>query len=432
MSFKKFFCSSPWFHVKISNSGHLEYCRWASRTTKTEIHFYDKNYKQQIDTYFKKDLSNIRSQFLQGQFPKDCEPCGVMEKYNKISGRQKQLLKIGIDQDHFEKSLLSSNFKQDFDYSLHNKGQTLNKPVDWQIDLGNYCNSACVFCGPESSSKIAQEYHKLGFIEQYPLPNWSDNENYLQDFIEYISEIEDLKYLHFIGGETLITPGFKNILQGLIRSGISKNVSIGFTTNLSKWRQDVVDLLDQFKEINLGVSIETLTEVNDYVRYPSRLNEIKQNLAKWTNHARSQNWLMQIRTTPTCLSIHDLLTVYDYVWENKIGIESCNFLMNPEIMRISVLPRSVRTAISEKFKLWLKNHSVEKTTVNINIRDQNQYQNSLIYDLESYVHYLDNAQDESFRLPELVKFLKRLETNRHNSILDYIPQYENLFRSAGY
>lgn len=432
MSFKNNFCPSPWFHMKITNSGNFEYCRWKSFDSKTEIRFYNKNYKHQIDNYFKKDLSNIRLQFLQGQQPDSCEPCRVMEKYNKISGRQKQLLKIGVDQYHFEKSILSSNYKPDLDYSLQHSGQTTNKPIDWQIDLGNYCNGACVFCGPESSSKIAQEYRKLGLTDQYPLPNWSDNENYLREFIDYISEIDNLKYLHFIGGETLITPGFKNILQGLITSDIAKNVSIGFTTNLSVWKQDVVDLLDQFKEVNLGVSIETLTEVNDYVRYPSRLDVVRQNLDKWTEHADSKNWLMQIRTTPTCLSIHDLLTVYDYAWENKIGIESCNFLMKPEMMRISVLPQSVRAEISNKFKEWLMNHSIEKSEVNFNIRDKNQYQNSLIYDLQSYVHYLDTAQDESFRLPELVKFLKTLETNRHNSILNYLPQYENLFRSAGY
>jgi hypothetical protein len=32
----------------------------------------------------------------------------------------------------------------------------------------------------------------------------------------------------------------------------------------------------------------------------------------------------------------------------------------------------------------------------------------------------------------LVKFLKILESNRNNSILTYLPQYEELFRSAGY
>jgi hypothetical protein len=53
-------------------------------------------------------------------------------------------------------------------------------------------------------------------------------------------------------------------------------------------------------------------------------------------------------------------------------------------------------------------------------------------DLQSYVNYLENMPDESNRLPDLVKFLKQLEASRGNSILTYLPEYEELFRSAGY
>jgi hypothetical protein len=68
----------------------------------------------------------------------------------------------------------------------------------------------------------------------------------------------------------------------------------------------------------------------------------------------------------------------------------------------------------------------------VNIRDPNQAQQQIVQDLESYVNYLDNEPDESYRLTDLVQYLKKLESNRHNSVLDYLPQYEDLFRSAGY
>jgi hypothetical protein len=53
-------------------------------------------------------------------------------------------------------------------------------------------------------------------------------------------------------------------------------------------------------------------------------------------------------------------------------------------------------------------------------------------DLQSYINYLENAPDESDRLPELVEYLKLLEGSRGNCILTYLPEYEELFRSAGY
>jgi len=68
----------------------------------------------------------------------------------------------------------------------------------------------------------------------------------------------------------------------------------------------------------------------------------------------------------------------------------------------------------------------------INIRDPNVSQQQNYQDLQSYVNYLENMPDESNQLPDLVKFLKQLEASRGNSILTYLPEYEELFRSAGY
>ncbi len=49
-----------------------------------------------------------------------------------------------------------------------------------------------------------------------------------------------------------------------------------------------------------------------------------------------------------------------------------------------------------------------------------------------YINYLETAPDESNQLPALVQYLKLLEGSRGNSILSYLPEYEELFRTAGY
>ena len=100
-------------------------------------------------------------------------------------------------------------------------------------------------------------------------------------------------------------------------------------------------------------------------------------------------------------------------------------------MRPSVLPISYRQPIIDRMQSWLDQHSVSGDTV-INIRNPNVSQLQNHQDLQSYVNYLRNMPDESNRLPELIAFLKRIETVRGNSILTYLPEYEELFRSAGY
>ena len=432
MSFKQTFCSSPWLHMRITNSGTYEPCRWMAHTDSTRVSIDRSIQTVSPLTYFQQHMSPLRTELLEGNAPAMCNDCLVMEQHGKPSGRQRQLLKVGIQDEYFEKSLASSPLKTAFDYSNNNAGHTTRTVTDWQIDLGNYCNGTCVFCNPESSSSLATEFKKLGLIEQVPPSAWCDNPVLLEKFVNDLSQTPNLHYLHFLGGETVITPGFKKILAALVNSGLAKQITIGFTTNLTVWSDSVVELLTQFHQVNLGMSIETLTSVNDYVRYPSQIGLVQQTLDRWVQLGQKQNWLMQLRITPTCLSVHELHTVYDYAWQNMIAVESCNFINHPEVMRIGVLPKHQRDQAVHVLKTWIDQHPIADHAQIINTRDPNIAREQIIQDATSYLTYLESAVDESTRLPALIAYLKKLEGNRGNSILTYIPQYENLFRSAGY
>ena len=371
-------------------------------------------------------MTPVRQQLLAGEQPAGCGECSAMEQHNKVSGRQKQLLKVGVRVEQFEKTLVSSPWVDTFTSDNFNQ-----LPQDWQIDLGNYCNSACVFCDPHSSSRIAQEYHRIGFIQDLPPANWTDDPVLVDRFVDTLIQSSHIQYLHFIGGETVITPAFKTILRALVQAGLNRTATIGFTTNLTVWDTDVVDLLKQFHGVNLGMSVESFEIVNDYVRWPGKLPVVLENLDRWQELAGQQGWLLQLRTTPTLFTVGSLLSIYDYAWNHGICVESCNFLAEPAVMRPSVLPLSYRSTIISRMRTWLDQHSISGDTV-INIRDPNVSQLQNHQDLQSYVNYLENMPDESDRLPDLVVFLKRLEASRGNSILDYLPEYEELFRSAGY
>jgi sulfatase maturation enzyme AslB (radical SAM superfamily) len=349
-----------------------------------------------------------------------------MELRHKVSGRQKQLLKVGVRLDRFEKTLASSPWVNTFADS-----DFTQLPQDWQIDLGNYCNSACVFCNPVSSSRLATEWKKLGFIDQLPLPNWTDDPALVAKFVEMLKQSAHIQYLHFIGGETVITPAFKIILGALIQAGLNRTATIGFTTNLVSWDDEVVELLTQFKGVNLGMSIEAFDAVNDYVRWPASLPQVQDTLARWQKVAKNHNWLVQFRTTPTVLTIGKLLSVYEFAWQENIAVESCNFLWQPEFMQPSVLPIAQRQQVIDQMTSWIAAHSTNTETI-VNIRDPNMAQQQMVQDLQSYVNYLKNEADNSNRLPELIAFLKKLEANRSNSVVTYLPEYEELFRTAGY
>jgi len=429
MSFEDNFCPSPWFHARITNNGYFEYCRWADKK---------RNQRDQTPNirdispaeYFHNHLASLRTQMLNGNTVLGCVECHNMEKYGKVSGRQKQLLKIGVLPDQFDKSLASSPWVDIFEQTINNHGKVDLLPVDWQVDLGNYCNSACLFCYPEASSKLANEWVKLGLIPVAPPVAWCNDTKLLQRFLDSIDRTPKLRYLHFIGGETIITPAFKTILQHLVDRKRT-NISIGFTTNLTVWDESINNLLVQFEEVNLGLSIECLHPVNDYLRWPSEFNTTREYLSRWVKLAKQHNWLTQMRITPTIFSVLHLDTIYEYAYQFGIAVESCDFLDEPKYMRPTVLPKVEKQNAINNLKLWVNQCQDSESKV-INTRNPEFFKRQTVQDAKSYINYLENAPDESHRLPDLIDYIKLMESNRNNSILDYLPEYEEFLRAAGY
>ena len=323
--------------------------------------------------------------------------------------------------------MLSSPWIKEF-----NKTVIQQTPQDWQIDLGNFCNSACIFCDPASSSRLATEFKSIGIIDQVPRASWCEDSVKFNTFLDALRSSADIKYLHFIGGETLITPAFKRILETLIEKNLHKTNTIGFTTNLTVWDQNIVDLLIQFEQVNLGLSIECIHPLNDYVRYGSDIDQTVKIMEQWIAVATESNWLMQLRITPTIFTIWHLDTVYEYAYQHNISVESCNFLNDPAFMRPSVLPLAVRPQVIAKLTAWINKYISTATEQIINTRHPDVARQQIIQDAGSYVDYLQNQPDESFRLTALVDYIKLLEANRNNGILRYLPEYEELLRSAGY
>ena len=411
--------------MKIASDGQMKYCRWGSTEDPTPVIGATHPL-----TFFHENMAPIRQAMLDGQPLPGCNDCYEMEKYGKISGRQKQLLKTGITVTDFAKSCASSPFASEFEKSL--KQDQLNlAPLDWQIDLGNHCNSACIFCRPESSSRLASEFYRIGFIDKLPVLNWTEDQERIDMLTDLLSRTSGLAYLHFIGGETLITPGFKKILQTLAKQDFRDNITLGFTTNLTVWDEEINQLLCEFKQINLGMSIESMTRVNDYVRYPSDIQSVTETMRRWIELSRMQGWIPTIRTTPTALTAGGLLDIYKFASAAQVGIESCNFLDNPRVLKMSVLPLDIRKGISEQLKNWMKNLKLEEVAI-INTRDPNQVTQTILQDALSYIRYLENSSDETHLLPDLIRYLKKLDQSRGNCVLDYLPEYEELFRSAGY
>jgi sulfatase maturation enzyme AslB (radical SAM superfamily) len=279
---------------------------------------------------------------------------------------------------------------------------------------------------------VAQEWYELGLSKQKPKNNnWVDDPVLFEKFVDGLCSIKNLRYLHFIGGETVITPAFVKILEHLIQKGLHRDVILGFTTNLTVYNKSTISLLKQFKDVHVGLSIETMNDINDYIRWPSKIELVKEILNKWVRVSKENNWNVTIRPTPNVLSIGHIHQLYEYVLENNIGIESCNFMYRPTYLKVSVLPMELRKIAIEKIKkvIDISANTNEKI---FNIRNPRTYREYVKQDALSLVNYLESEPYTASDNSNLVDFLKRIESKRKNNIIEYLPEYEEFFRSIGY
>ena len=206
---KDTFCSSPWFHLRILPNGDYNTCRWASNKKLTK----NISSTSLLDFYNGEEMCNLRTELLNGNTPDICSSCYYEDNHNKLNGRKKQLLKSGITDLDFELKLRNSPHYDYFKHSLENNGESTYYPVDLQIDLGNACNSACIMCNPQYSSRLEKEFKILNkydnelFQLQDNLQSWTNDDVLVDKFINELTHIKGIKYIHFLGGETLYKIG---------------------------------------------------------------------------------------------------------------------------------------------------------------------------------------------------------------------------------
>lgn len=436
------FCSSPWFHIRVAPDGHFWPCRWAWDGAPEDELFHVSEFT--IKEFFQQSslMKDIRTTMLEGKRPDICNQCHYEQDQSKVSGRQRQLMKSGIDQQHFNRTFCNSQHFKHFEYSSHTQGQTQRYPTDLQIDLGNTCNSSCIMCRPMWSSKVQNDHIKLHKVEPdiFPMPdkfrNWTQDQQSVKNFVAGLEQIgTDLKYVHFLGGETLYMPAFWDITESMANIGFL-NTTIGTTTNCTIYNPKIENIVKKFKTVNLGLSIESITPLNDYVRYPANIEVVKANIKKYMALRKEHDIHLSLRITPNVLSIYHLDQLINWMIENDIMAESCNIMSDPAQLRTELLSDELRQHVLRKLNSVVLKHGLQRSkTAMINRRIQERSQEAITNVVFEYIDFIENYKQPDNIIEQrknLVKYLSAYENMRDNNILEYLPEYEKFLRSHGY
>lgn len=441
---KETFCSSPWLHMKMGHTGRFYPCRWMN-TEGHKFHSDPSKYHirhMSLEDYANSDvMRNIRLALLDDQAVTGCEACIYQDKIGKTSGRSKQLFRSGIEVGNVAGSMPTSKHIQIFERS---KGSGISDPlpIDLQINIGTTCNSSCIMCNPWSSSKLAGEFKILNssnpnmFSTDGPDEIWSNDDALVDRFVESIRQNPNIEYLHLLGGETLLIKAFYRICDALIEADLAKNIILGTTTNGTIWDSRLLSIIPEFKAFHLGLSIESVNPLNDYIRYPSKVSEVLSTFQRFLClRSYMPNLHLTLRITPNMFSIYYLDEVIQFMIDNNIAAESCNILERPSMLRIENMPIALRAETLHKLMTVAMKNGIERTDRVLDTRNPANTRkviSNVLFDYADFIATMRPSNDVEQQRIDLVEFLWAFESIHHNCILDYAPEFTDFLRMYGY
>jgi len=202
----------------------------------------------------------------------------------------------------------------------------------------NLCNLACVYCGPEYSSRWAKE---LSIQAAQPTPQQQ------QAFKQYIFDhAAQLKHVYLAGGEPLLMKENLELLQLLQK--LNPKISLRINTNLTKTDTQVFETICKFENVHWTVSLETMSDEFEYIRFGHRWQDFMNNLKtiKSLDHKISFNMLWFL------LNYNSIFDCVDYL--KCLGFHNNSFiigaLLSPEYLNVRHLPENVLHLLKDKLQ----------------------------------------------------------------------------------
>lgn len=433
MSNQKIFCNVPWTNTHIYWDGSFGMCCNEKEKPYPTEHTFDlKNLT--ISQWFNSGpMRQTRTQILSDTKLSQCRACYREETFNYESKRIRENFKSVIfTEQAFDRSYQQSPMFETFEASREH-GITDRLPIDWHIDLGNECNLACKMCEPRASSVISQKYVKWGLIPQSSNANWTQDEISWENFKRSILEVPNINRLHFMGGEPLLNKRFPELLQFLLDNNL-RSISVSFVTNGTIINDTVIQLLTQFRSCDIEVSIESISENNDYIRQGTNTSIVLNNIL-YLKSLQTETFRIVLRPAPQLFSVNNYDKYIRWAWKHKIPIQGIP-VMHPDYLQISVLPKQIRQQLKSNFvnlasELAASKQSLTMLSVG---RNSSNIEQLLIRECNSIIEMLDSdepANVNSLR-KELCEWMIRWDKEYSFDARQIFPEYLEFFNDIQY
>jgi sulfatase maturation enzyme AslB (radical SAM superfamily) len=231
-------------------------------------------------------IMEIRQSMINGQVPRGCDVC-----YNSEANNLRQAFLNRFRS--FDKEIYDSDAAFQLNYL----------DLRWR----NTCNSACVYCGPELSSKIAAE-------QGIEIRSESSTIERTKQFID--QHLNEVKYIYLAGGEPLLIRENEWLLSLLLDRQIYPEILVN--TNLSQIDNRIFELLCKFPKVRWLISGEHVGEHYEYIRFGSVWQRFSNNLDRLVSLTSAKGHSYEFNMVYFALNLQGFWQYLDWIKSKNI------------------------------------------------------------------------------------------------------------------
>jgi sulfatase maturation enzyme AslB (radical SAM superfamily) len=467
----KGFCPVPWCSIGINNNGDFRMCVQASSkkpergvlshcngsTMRVENASIDQARNSEL-------MKEVRRDMIAGKRSDHCTRCNKEDDSGFNSRRWVDLKRYWYEFD-IDDAIDNTNE----DGSIDTEYFPL---LDIDLRLDNTCNLKCRMCGPTESHQWYTEWMKTTGFKGFKSYNtrvalemqdtravivgnnpyqWTERVD-IADMMK--NDAPHLRIIYMSGGEPLIIEQQYELLQKYIDSGESKNIEVHYNTNFTSIPQRALDQWDHFKSVHIGGSIDAIGELNNYIRHPSKWEQIEKNIQKLDretgdNVACWTTYTWQILNATSVTDMIEWTLEQNFTKFNRYSKWPCftyHPVHNPVHYCVTSLPDSAKEYVSDSLitwrDTWLRNwcnqQNVDWRMSNSDyiMTERNGHKREIITDwdhgIESLYTVISNNLDTMINfmnskstveaLPEFWRITKILDASRNENYEELCPE----------
>ena len=392
MTNKSTHCVNPYMNLSVHPKGIVKTCCMSTKNLVTDSGETTVNNASILEFWNSKDRQQMINDLNNGIKINECKACWQEEDAGKESKRIR-------DNKTHSNSITGTDML----------------PIVMDLSMGNLCNLKCRICSSTHSTpwmieEAARQFptDKQKYLQH---PRWKiakDSFDYENNFLwdDITALLPNVTKFDFAGGEPFYIEKHWSIVSKCVEEGWSKKQHIHYNTNGTIYPEKYIDLLNEFKIVDIQISSDGVGKKFEYCRHPAVWEEVEENIDKFISarNTSKTDWLLSACISISAFNVYDFFETFEHYASKGIGIY-VNVVHDHHSAK--VLPRELKQTIINRLNTFESKYLPQ------------QWKN----DRDMVVKHLHNTESVEQEWNEFWSELKMRDDIRKERFEETFPEY---------